>query len=96
MFNFPSLASPKAVSKNVSILSAGRNATITAGAENYVLLYGNFDHFVLVHRFPSSVEFIPNLFGPNGRPTGQRGFFLWARTGSDVLVPNAFRVLNVT
>jgi predicted phage gp36 major capsid-like protein len=28
-------------------------------------------------------------------PTGQRGFFCWFRTGSDVLIDNAFRILNV-
>ena len=32
---------------------------------------------------------------PNGRPTGQRGLLLHVRTGSDVVVPNAFRVLSV-
>jgi hypothetical protein len=32
----------------------------------------------------------------NRRPTGQRGALLWFRTGSDVVVTNAFRLLNAT
>jgi HK97 family phage major capsid protein len=42
------------------------------------------------------IEPITNLFGPNGRPSGQRGLFLWGRTGSDAVVPQAFKILNVT
>ena len=62
---------------------------------NYILVYGPFmDGFVIVDRFPSQVELIPNLFGSNRRPTGQRGAFLWARAGSDAVVPQAFRLLN--
>ena len=33
--------------------------------------------------------------GANRRPTGQRGALLWFRTGSNVVVPQAFRLLNV-
>lgn len=31
----------------------------------------------------------------NRRPTGQRGALLWFRTGSDVVIPNAFRLLSI-
>ena len=72
------------------------DGAIDAGAENYLLIYGDFSQFLLVDRFPSAIELIQNLFGVNNRPTGQRGLFLWARTGSDVLVDQAFRILNVT
>jgi predicted phage gp36 major capsid-like protein len=34
--------------------------------------------------------------GTSRRPTGQRGALLWFRTGSDVVVTNAFRLLNAT
>jgi hypothetical protein len=30
------------------------------------------------------------MFGPNGRPTGELGLFLWGRTGSDVVVRQVF------
>ncbi|CCK65872.1 Conserved protein of unknown function, putative phiRV1 phage protein (fragment) [Mycobacterium canettii CIPT 140070017] len=43
----------------------------------------------------ATIELIPHVFGPNRRPTGQRGFFCWFRTGSDVLTNEAFRVLSV-
>jgi predicted phage gp36 major capsid-like protein len=76
--------------------AVNQDGVINAGQENYVLLYGDFSNFVIVDRFPSQVELIPNLFGANRRPTGQRGAFLWARTGSDSVVDNSFRVLNVT
>jgi predicted phage gp36 major capsid-like protein len=32
--------------------------------------------------------------GPNGRPTEQRGFLMWFRTGGQLVVPDAVRVLN--
>jgi HK97 family phage major capsid protein len=57
------------------------------------LLYGDFSNFLIVDRIGSTIELVQNLFGTNRRPTGQRGALLWFRTGSAVLVPNAFRVL---
>lgn len=68
-------------------------ATTTTGSK--VLLYGDFDEFRIVDRIGMSVELIPNLFGTNGRPTGQRGLYAFWRNGSGVLVPNAFRALEV-
>jgi HK97 family phage major capsid protein len=72
------------------------SGTISAGSDNYLIIYGDFDEFVIVDRFPASIELIPQLFGTNKRPTGQRGVLLWARTGSDSAVDNAFRLLDVT
>jgi len=68
----------------------------TAATEaNYLLLYGDFSQFVIVDRIGSTLELVPHLFGANRRPTGQRGALLWFRTGSDAVVDNAFRLLNV-
>lgn len=67
----------------------------TATADNYVLLYGDFSQFLIVDRIGATLERVDHLVGANRRPTGQRGALLWWRTGSDVLVPNAFRLLNV-
>jgi HK97 family phage major capsid protein len=75
--------------------SSNMDGTYGSG-ENYTLIYGDFSQFVIVDRFPSQVELLPNLVGANRRPTGQRGAFLWARVGSDSVVDNAFRVLDVT
>jgi HK97 family phage major capsid protein len=67
----------------------------SATADNLILAYGDWQNFVIVDRIGSMIELIPQVFGTNGRPTGQRGAFLWFRTGSDVVVPEAFRILNV-
>ncbi|HVR79748.1 MAG TPA: phage major capsid protein [Acidimicrobiia bacterium] len=65
-------------------------------AANHILYAGDFArNFLIVDRVGSSIELIPQLFGTNRRPIGQRGLFLWFRTGSDSLVDEAFRVLNV-
>jgi HK97 family phage major capsid protein len=69
-------------------------ATTGAGNDN-VLAYGDFAAgFVVIDRIGTRVELIPHLFGPNRRPTGQRGLYMWFRTGSDVVVDNAIRLLT--
>jgi HK97 family phage major capsid protein len=62
---------------------------------NYVLVYGDFQQFVITDRLGSTFEPVPLLFGANRRPTGQRGALLWFRTGSNVTVANAFRLLSI-
>ncbi len=70
------------------------NAAATAA--NYPLVYGDFAAGVVIaDRVGSTLELVPHMFGANGRPTGQRGALLWFRTGSDVVVPNALRVLSI-
>ncbi|MFG1959101.1 phage major capsid protein, partial [Nonomuraea sp. NPDC049028] len=70
------------------------DGSLAAGAD-YVLLAGDFTQFCIIDRVGSTVEFIPHLFGTNRRPTGQRGWYAYKRTSSDVLVPDAFRLLNL-
>jgi len=73
-------------------------ADIDTGAteDNHVLLYGNFDNYVIVDRIGLSLEFIPHLFATgNNRPSGTRGWFAHWRVGADSVVDNAFRVLNI-
>jgi HK97 family phage major capsid protein len=91
---FPSLQNtpPTLLGRPVHQIS-NMDPTIDAGQNNSILVYGDFQQFVIVDRFPSSLELIPHLFGANRRPTGQRGAFLWSRVGSNVVVPNAFRLL---
>lgn len=95
---FPELAGnpPRLLNRpvnEVSDMDGSLNASVTDN--NYMLLYGDFQSFVIVDRIGTQLELIPNLMGANRRPTGQRGAVLWVRTGSDVVVPNAFRLLNV-
>lgn len=67
-----------------------------ATENNYPIVYGDFARgMVIVDRIGSTIELVPHLFGANRRPTGQRGALLWFRTGSDVVIPNAFRLLSV-
>ena len=78
-----------------SNMDGGVDAAETA--DNYILLYGDFAAgMVIVDRIGSTLEVVPHLFGAAGRrPTGQRGALLWFRTGSDVVVPQAFRLLSI-
>jgi HK97 family phage major capsid protein len=94
---FPELRDnpPRLLNRNAHECS-NMDSVINAGQENYVLVVGDWSNYVVVDRFPSTLELIPNLFGANRRPTGQRGMFLWARVGGNVVVPNAFRLLDVT
>lgn len=73
--------------------SVGSNPAATA--DNHILLAGSFDQYLAVRRVGTTIEFVPHLFGPDGRPTGQRGYYLYTRVGGGVLVPDAFRLLNV-
>lgn len=61
--------------------------------DDYVA-YGDFRQFLIVDRIGATVEIIPWLFGSSHRPTGQRGAYFYWRTGTAVLVPNAFRTLS--
>ena len=55
-------------------------------------IFGDFRNFLIADRLGFSVELVPHLFGATNRfPTGQRGLFSIWRTGTGVLVPNAFR-----
>lgn len=77
--------------------SPDMDGTITALAENYALVYGDFRNFVIVDRVGMSVELIPHLFGTgNNRPTGQRGLYCYWRVGSDSVNDAAFGMLDVT
>ncbi len=68
--------------------------TGTTGAAN-ILVVGDFRRFVIAQRAGMSVELVPHLLGTtNGRPTGQRGWFAWARVGSGTSDDTAFRLLQ--
>lgn len=93
---FPELADGKLLSRPINEISnlEGFNPAVTDAA-NIVLLYGNLQNYVVVNRVGASVEFIPNLTGANGRPTGQRGLILYTRIGADVVNINGLRGLNI-
>ena len=67
-----------------------------ATANNYVLIYGDVRAgFYIVDRIGTTFELIPNLVGANQRHTGQRGALLWFRAGSEVVIPEALRLLDI-
>nr|WP_239513665.1 phage major capsid protein [Streptosporangium sp. 'caverna'] len=93
---FPELANGQLLGRTMNE-NSNMDGVITpaATASNYAMIYGDFQNFVIVDRIGTTIELIPNLMGENGRPTGERGLFMWFRTGSDVVVDNAFRMLDV-
>lgn len=66
-----------------------------AAADANVLLFGDFSNYVIADRIGTSIEFIPNLFGADGRPTGKRGWLAHFRVGADVVNAGAFRLLQL-
>jgi HK97 family phage major capsid protein len=59
--------------------------TLTTGASN-LLVVGDFRNYVIFDRIGASMELVPHLFSTgNGRPTGQRGWYGYFRTGADLV-----------
>ncbi len=66
-----------------------------ATAAQNILVVGDFRRFLIAERAGMNIELVPHLFGTtNNRPTGQRGWFAWARVGSDSIDDGAFRLLQ--
>ncbi|WP_052067978.1 phage major capsid protein [Rhodococcoides fascians] len=95
---FPELAGnpPRLLGRPFNEIS-GMDGSLNAAAteSNYPLVYGDFQNFLIVDRVGTRIEFVQNVMGANNRPIGARGALLWFRTGSDVINPNAFRLLRV-
>ena len=65
--------------------------------ENYILLFGDFDNFVIADRIGMTVELIPHMFDTTtNRPSGQRGIYAYYRVGSDSVSDSAFELMNIT
>lgn len=76
--------------------SSDMDSTYGSG-ENYVLVVGDFQHYVIFDRIGMSVELIPHLFATqDNRPSGQRGFYAHWRVGADSVADDAFALLNIT
>lgn len=61
-----------------------------------ILVFGDLMNFVLAQRVGMTMSNLP-VYGSNQRPTGENGFYAYARFGSGVTVVNAFRRLkNIT
>lgn len=77
--------------------NSNMDAAVNAAASeaNYLALLGDWNQYVIADRVGSTVEIVQHLVGENGRPTGERGMWLWGRVGANAVVPSAFRMLNV-
>lgn len=61
-----------------------------------LLIVGDPSTYLIVDRIGMQVELAPLLLGATNRyPTGQRGLYAYWRNGGAVLVPNAWRYLEV-
>jgi predicted phage gp36 major capsid-like protein len=71
------------------------SSTLTTGQD--VLWYGDLSQYVIAdHVGASTIEFIPNLLDQaTGRPSSQRGFLLWWRTGANMTDVDAARQLRL-
>ena len=69
--------------------------SVSATADNFIAIFGNFQNYVIADRVGMTVEFIPHLFGSSRRPTGQHGWYAYTRMGADSVNDGAFRVLNL-
>jgi HK97 family phage major capsid protein len=66
----------------------------TTGKANR-LIVGDWSNYLIARRGGMSVELVPHMFHlSNNRPSGQRGWFAWARIGGDSVNDAAFRLLQ--
>lgn len=73
------------------------DGSVTALAENYVAVLGDWSNYVVVDRLGMTLELVPHLFATaTNYPNGTRGFYGYARTGADSVNDGGFRMLNVT
>lgn len=69
----------------------------TSAVHTNVAVVGDFSNYVVARRAGMSVELVPHLFDvTNNRPTGQRGWFGYARIGGNSVNDLGFRLLNQT
>lgn len=70
--------------------------TTSGAVSNFILIFGDFENYVIADRIGMSVEFIPHLFHTaNNLPKGQRGWYAHYRVGADSVNDGAFKMLDV-
>jgi HK97 family phage major capsid protein len=85
---------PETLLGKLVLESEDMDGTVTAAANNYLGIIGDFDNYVIADRIGMTVEFVPHLFGSNQRPTNSRGWLAYVRHGADSVNDGAFRMLN--
>ena len=67
--------------------------TFSTSTQGYAVV-GDFSNYLIARRSGMSVELVPQLFDvTNNRPTGQRGWFAYARIGGGSINDLGFRLL---
>lgn len=85
---------PQLTGRRVLLTDYAPAYTGTTGAAN-IAIVGDFSNYLIAQRAGMTVEAIPHLFSTsNGRPTGSRGWFAWARWGADSINDLGFRLLQ--
>ena len=85
---------PQLKGRPVEFASYFPDFTGTTGAGN-ILAVGDFRNYVIVDRVGMNVELVPHLLDvTNNRPTGERGWFAWARFGGNSVNDRGFRLLQ--
>jgi HK97 family phage major capsid protein len=70
---------------------------VEADHDGNLAVVGDFSNYLIAMRAGMNVELVPTLFDQaTGRPSGQRGWFAWARVGGDAIVHAGFRLINQT
>jgi HK97 family phage major capsid protein len=94
---FPDIPGGSLLRRPIDELSTMDSVINPAAVENnYVAVYGDLKAgFLIVDRIGATFETVQHVLGTNRRPTGQRGAWLYQRTGSDVVNPNALRLLSI-
>lgn len=75
--------------------ASAMDSTVATGKK--IILYGNFEQFLIVDRLGMTIELVPHVFDAANanRPTGQRGVYAVWMNNSKILVPSAFNLLVV-
>jgi HK97 family phage major capsid protein len=69
--------------------------TTSSTATSGLAVVGDFSNYLIARRGGMSTELVPQLFDVTfNRPTGQRGWFAYARIGGGPVNDNAFRLLT--
>lgn len=77
--------------------SSVMDGSVTALAENYIMVFGDFSDYYIVDRVGLSMELVPHLLDTgNNRPNGQRAFYCYWRVGADSVNDRSFILLNAT
>lgn len=79
--------------KPVLLSDSAPTFTGTTGASN-ILVVGDFSNYLVAQRAGMNIELVPHLLGSNRRPSGQRGWYAWARVGADSINDLGFRLLQ--